>query len=100
MSIASGIPPDEVIVHRDEMASGEDPVFRSASASKAPAPPATHFIVHTRVKDTSDDVEISDTDAYVRLSDWMTPSHDATVQLSTHPGSHCPAQLWDHGLQH
>lgn len=98
MPKASGIPHDEVLVQRNEMGSGENPAAQSAHASDTPAPPSTQFIVHTQVEHTSDDVGIAYTYDHVRLSDWMIPAQAATVQLSTVPGSQCPARIWDRCL--
>lgn len=99
MPNASGIPLDEVIVQRDEMSSGEHLAVQSARASGASALLATHCIAHTHVDRTrDDDVEIYYTYEYVRTSDWMIPSQDAHVQLSTHPGSQLPTHMWDQCL--
>ena len=80
MPKASGIPPDEVIVHRDEMDRGEDPAAQSARASEDPACLATHFILHTHVDRTDGDyVDISYTYAAIRTSDWVILSQDSNV---------------------
>lgn len=99
MPEASGIPPDEVIMHGDEMGSGAVLAVQSARASEYIARAVTHFIVHTHVDRTSDDdVELSYTYEDIRTSDWVIPPQDSSVQLSTHPGSQLSTQMWDQCL--
>lgn len=98
MPKASGIPTDDVTVHRDEMDSGEDTAVRSARGSAAPACLATHFIVRTHVEHTSDDADLYHTYEDVIISVWVVPSEDAHVTLVTHPGTQRSAQMWDNCL--